>query len=337
MGSDNSSKAKKNRSGILLTDKVKIINDLEKGMSIRAVMQKYRIKARSTVYNIRRSKTKIKNNIENIQGNIGKHRKTFKQASYPKVDEALYNWFLQIRQQHIPVNQDMLILQAEKFFNELVNVGKFGSRGYIHKFIKRYGLRRLKITGEKLSCNMAIIDEYVNVFKTEMRSKDLLPSQIFNADESGLYFKCTPTHTYVDQASVSAPGKKVNRERLTFMPCANMDGSLKLPLLVIGKFLKPRPLKNVQELSVCYTVSKNAWMTRALFRTWFFEQFVPQVRTFLTEQNLPMRAVLVLDNCAAHFDAEDLKSDDGAIETMFLPPNSTAVIQPMDQNVIQMV
>lgn len=231
----------------------------------------------------------------------------------------------------------MLQVQSVKFFNELVREGNFGSRGYIDKFIKRYDIRLLKITGEKLSSNLAVIDEYVKKFSFEMRRRNLQPTQIFNADESGLYFKNTPTNTYVDKDAVTAPGRKVNKERLTFMPCSNMDGTLKLPLMVIGKYLNPRPLKNLRELPVYYTASKNAWMTRTLFKTWFFEHFVPQVRKFLEESGLPVQAVLVLDNCSAHFNTEELKTSDDAIWTMFLPPNTTAVVQPMDQNIIQMI
>lgn len=231
----------------------------------------------------------------------------------------------------------MLQVQATKFFNELVGEGSFGSRGFIDKFLKRYDIRLLKITGEKLSSDLAVIEDYVDKFSAEMTTRKLSPAQIFNADESGLYFKSTPTNTYVDKESVTAPGKKVHKERLTFMPCSNMDGTLKLPLMVIGKYLNPRSLKNIRELPVYYTASKNAWMTRNLFKTWFFEHFVPQVRKFLTESGLPIQAVLVLDNCSAHFNTEELKTSDGAIWTKFLPPNTTAIIQPMDQNVIQMV
>lgn len=86
-----------------------------------------------------------------------------------------------------------------------------------------------------------------------------------------------------------------------------------------------------------YRASKNAWMTRDLFKEWFFDEFVPQVTAFLTSKGLPVRAALVLDNCSAHFNADALKTADGLIFTIFLPPNTTAVIQPMDQNVIQMI
>lgn len=55
----------------------------------------------------------------------------------------------------------------------------------------------------------------------------------------------------------------------------------------------------------------------------------------LTEMGLPVRALLLLDNAPAHPDEEKLKSSDGAIKAMYLPPNTTALIQPMDQGVLE--
>lgn len=229
-----------------------------------------------------------------------------------------------------------MTVQATKLYEKLYNDKNFvGSRGYIVNFIKRHNIRFLKITGEKLSNNAAAVDTYIDHFATIVRH--LSPSQIFNADESGLYFKCTPSSTFVTKDESSAPGRKGNKERVTFMPCANADGSFKLPLMMIGKSKRPRALKNVQELPVYYASSKNAWMTRQFFEDWFFKEFVPKVTGFLEGVELPVRAVLVLDNCSAHCSADVLRTADGAFSTIFLPPNTTALLQPMDQNIIQLV
>ena len=50
-----------------------------------------------------------------------------------------------------------------------------------------------------------------------------------------------------------------------------------------------------------------------------------------------LTAVLVLDNCSAHPDSDDLTSTDSKIFAKFLPPNVTSLIQPMDQGVIESV
>ena len=49
---------------------------------------------------------------------------------------------------------------------------------------------------------------------------------------------------------------------------------------------------------------------------------------------LEPKAVLLMDNCSAHPDEEELKSSDGKVIAKFLPPNVTALIQPMDQGIL---
>ena len=61
---------------------------------------------------------------------------------------------------------------------------------------------------------------------------------------------------------------------------------------------------------------------------------MPSVRRFCSENELEKKALLMLDNAPSHPSSETLQSDDGKILTMFLPPKSTAAIQPMDQAVL---
>ena len=80
---------------------------------------------------------------------------------------------------------------------------------------------------------------------------------------------------------------------------------------------------------------KNAWMPTDHFMEWFHNDFVPHVKKILEALGEKSTAVLLLDNCSAHPDPEDLVSCDGAIFAKFLPPNVTSLIQPMDQGVIE--
>ena len=50
--------------------------------------------------------------------------------------------------------------------------------------------------------------------------------------------------------------------------------------------------------------------------------------------DLEPKAVLLLDNCSAHPNEEELISADGKVVAKFLPPNVTSLIQPMDQGVM---
>ena len=64
-------------------------------------------------------------------------------------------------------------------------------------------------------------------------------------------------------------------------------------------------------------------MTSDIFKTWLHD--------FDREMLLKGRKVLMLvDNCPAHPVIQGLR----AVELLFLPPNCTSVLQPMDQGII---
>lgn len=50
--------------------------------------------------------------------------------------------------------------------------------------------------------------------------------------------------------------------------------------------------------------------------------------------NLPQNALYLLESCPGHLSAQDLLNDDNQIYVMYVPANTTALGQPMDQNVI---
>lgn len=157
---------------------------------------------------------------------------------------------------------------------------------------------------------------------------------MYNADESGLFWKVLPNKTLAHSGEKSAPGRKVSKERITFMPCSNASGSHKLKLLVLGKSMKPRAFKNVH-IPVSYKGQRRAWVTREIFIEWFHNEFVPSVRRKMKELSLSPEAILILDNAPGH--PTQLFSDDNKISVLFLPPYCTPLIQPMDQHVIQAI
>ena len=113
----------------------------------------------------------------------------------------------------------------------------------------------------------------------------------------------------------------------TINACSNATGTVKLPLQLIGKAKKPRCFKhvNMELLPVQYRGQCNAWMSCEIFSEWFNNSFVPTVRKELSKLGLAPKAVLVLDNCPAHPDVDNLFSDDGKIFARFLPPNVTSL------------
>ena len=103
-----------------------------------------------------------------------------------------------------------------------------------------------------------------------------------------------------------------------------MDSSEKLKLLVIGKSKNPRCFKHVKSLPVQYEANKKAWMTGEMFTSWLRKMD----RDF---QRQKRKVLFFVDNCTAHPDFSGLS----AIKLIFLPPNTTSKLQPMDQGIIK--
>jgi hypothetical protein len=188
-------------------------------------------------------------------------------------------------------------------------------------------VRQLQICEEKLSADLSVVEEYKNQFQTIFEENGYIPDQVYNCDETELYYKMMPSKTLAGETENSAPGLKKNKERLTILACSNYSGRYKLRLMCIGKAKRPRAFKNWAVRPVYYRNKKSAWMNSFLFKEWFFEEFVPSARKCLKKIGL------VVDNAKCHLSEDELQSGD--IKIHFLPPNVTAILQPMDQGVVK--
>lgn len=130
--------------------------------------------------------------------------------------------------------------------------------------------------GEAASADKAASKEYPKMLKGIIPRGGYKPEQVFNVDETGLYWKRMPDRTYISKTEKSAPGYKVSKQRLTLLLGANAAGDFKLKPLLIYLSKNPRPLKglNKNQLLVIWRSDKKAWMTKATFKDWFKNHFV---------------------------------------------------------------
>ncbi|XP_064108053.1 tigger transposable element-derived protein 1-like [Macrobrachium nipponense] len=103
--------------------------------------------------------------------------------------------------------------------------------------------------------------------------------QVFNVDETGLFWKRMPNHTYLSKEEKSVPGHKDGKGRLTLLFGANASGDLKLKPLLVYLAENPRPFKGIfkSQLPVIWKSNKKAWVTMMVFKDWFNDHFVPAV------------------------------------------------------------
>ncbi|GBP89083.1 Tigger transposable element-derived protein 4 [Eumeta japonica] len=194
------------------------------------------------------------------------------------------------------------------------------SSSWVQRFRARHNIVAKKVCGEAAGVPEGVTEKWLS-HKWPALSEGYTPEEIFNADETGLFYNLIPDKTLKFKGE-ECKGGKLSKTRITLLVAANMSGSCKRKLLVIGKAKKPRCFKNIHSLPVTYENNTRSWMTSQIFEKW--------LRSWDAELKSGGNKILLLvDNRPAHPVVSNLK----CIKLVFLPPNVTSVLQPMDQRV----
>ncbi len=329
------------RKVITLESKIKIIEELTKGKSQRLVSNIFEV-PKSTVADIWKLREKIQLHVSSSDNpSLAKKRCIIREAQFEDLEKACYLWFIQQRSKGAPVSGPLVQEKALQLFSGVYpdrDPESFkGSSGWFHKFCCRHGIRSISMQGESLSADVSAVDPFKSELAKIMEDEGYTLSQVFNADETGLVWRGMPSKTLVHCGEKHAKNFKKSKDRVTLMACANSTGTCKLPLVFIHTSKKPRCFKHMDMklLPVNYYNQKKAWMNSHIFETWFHDKFVPYVKKFCEHNKIEYKILLLLDNAPAHPSTEVLQSKDGKVKSMFLPPNTTSILQPMDQGILE--
>ena len=201
------------------------------------------------------------------------------------------------------------------------------SNVWLEGFKKRHGIKQRIRHGEAASLDDTAVTEQILGVQTATRAYN--PCDIYNCDETGLFWKATPDRGLTTQ---QYSGTKKHKDRITVYFCCNADGTDKLPLWIIGKAANPRSFGNAKinfnALNCIYKSNSKAWMISDLMVEW--------LRWF--ERHIGNRKVLLLiDDFSAHKVAVEIIKQHRPFQNIlvaWLPPNSTSKTQPLDQGII---
>ena len=302
-----------------IKEKMAVILEVRKGVKSKGLIaQQFGIPA-STLSTFMKNSNKIEEEFSHLKKKDRKLTKVRK-IKFPEVDACMIKWFTQQRDKKIPISGPILLSKAQEF-GALLNISNFKvTNGWLDCFKSRHGIVFKNVCGESGAVNMNEVLEWKKLL-VEMIS-DISAKDVFNVDEAGLFYQCKPDKSLSFKGETCSGGK-LSKQRVTLLIGANMDGSEKLPLLMIGKSANPRCFKNVKSKPIEYQSNSKAWMTAIIFEKWLEQldlKFEKQKRKIL----------LFIDNCSAH-SVPQLRN----IKVIFFPANTTSVLQPMDQGVIK--
>ena len=250
--------------------------------------------------------------------------KRMRVSTYSDVEKALELWIREARDASIPISGPIVLVRAKDLAKQLGHEDFDPGKNWAGSFLHRHGLVFRSIVGEEKAAPKESVESWKNSVLPGLL-EEYSPDDIYNADETALFWRLEPSKSFVYKGD-SCHGGKRSKDRITILPCANMSGNSKLPLLTIGKFAKPRCFNGVPKhrIPTEYTHQRRAWMDSILFSSW-----LAKIDNKMTREG--RRIALVVDNCRAHKKTPNLKS----IKLIYLPPNTTASCQPMDQGIIQ--
>lgn len=363
------SNPKRQRKMLTIPQKVQVLDMLKEGKSLAEVGRHYEINE-SSVRTIKKQERAIRSTAALSFSKTQKRVVTQTNKAVVKMETQLAMWIADLRKRNVGLDTNTIRTKAKNLYDNIAaelgvtedagqdeggdddddgeassssgpstssssqqKKGFVASKGWFEKFQKRHGIRSVNIYGESASADNAAADKYVReTFQNIIEEGRYKPEQVFNMDETGLFWKRMPSRTFIMKDEARAPGFKAQKDRITLIMCGNAAGHLIKPGLIY-KAKNPRALKNKNKnvLPVYWMHNKKAWITKVLTLDWFTLCFIPQVKIYLAEKGLPFKVLLLMDNAGGH--ATDLTYDGVQIE--FLPANTTSLIQPMDQGVIR--
>ena len=181
--------------------------------------------------------------LKAFEKNKIKPKKKNQGFQFPAKEEALHTWYQQLRAKNLPVSGPLMIEKA----------AKFASRLQAESF---------KVMADECEFVSAEVMDSWNTDVLLKLSENWDTNTFTTATKVDYFIRCYQIK-HLHTIGEKCHGSKKSKERVTVMFCANMDGSDKCKLAVIGKFQNPKCFKNVRNLPQDYFAQKmHGWIQK---------------------------------------------------------------------------
>jgi len=164
---------------------------------------------------------------------------------------------------------------------------------------------------------------------------------VFNLDETALYFRRLPTRSIASGKSACIE-RKVSKDRLTLCLIVNTSGTYR-KAAVIGESKKPRCFGKTWDpathLGIPYYSNSSAWMKSDIFSD-ILTCFNREVSA------RPDKVWLLMDNADCHkppvgstmcsWEKKFRGFTMSRVNVVFFPPNTTSLVQPLDMRILKL-
>ena len=135
------------------------------------------------------------------------NRKRIRTAKHTDVETALLMWFKGVRSKNFPVSGPMLQEKAADLAKGLGVDDFVGGSGSLERFKKRHDICFRVICGESASVTSDQTDQWTSTRLPRLLD-EYTPDDIYNADESGLFYRLLPDKSLVMKGESCNGGKQ---------------------------------------------------------------------------------------------------------------------------------
>lgn len=333
-------KVKRARKSLSLETKLDILKRNEFGEGSSAISRSLNL-PQSTVATVLRNASSIKEAAANASSLQVKLLTKHREPIMDRMEGLLKIWIDSQTRQHAPLSFSIIsekalsIIETLKVEMDVKDVQFKASKGWFERFQRRSNLHNVKMSGEAASADHEAAQKFKPELAKLIAEKGYSAKQVINYDETGLYWKKMPSKTYISKEEKHAKGFKAAKDRVTLLLGGNAEGDLKLKPMLVYHSENPRALKGLIKdyLPVVWRANKKAWLTTTIHQDYFSSYLTPKLTEYASANNIANRFLLILDNAPSHPKCMEDWAEN--IEVVFLPPNTTSLIQPMDQTVIK--
>ena len=233
--------------------KLDVIKRHERGEGTTEIGRTHAIAA-STAHSIVQSSAKIKKISQIATSSSATTLTRMRDGAMHNMERLLCVWIEDQTKRRMPLSLAVIQEKARSLWNDLKKKqeaeGKgegaetfTASRGWFMRFCHRANLHNLKCSGEAASADHAAASEFPAKLKKMIEEGGYSPKQVYNIDETGLFWKRMPSRTYIAREEKTAPGFKAAKDRLTLLLGGNAEGDVKLKPLLVYVCENPRALK----------------------------------------------------------------------------------------------
>lgn len=322
---------------------MKILDRLKSGEKVIIIAKDLNLNE-ATIRTIKRNEDRIRSTVSSGSPISLNRTARIKDTIMNKMEKCLMIWIEDCRSRSSPLNSYVIKQKAMKIYEHVKNLEGVSSneshdrefkasKGWFDRFRRRFSLRNMKLGGETASADMEAAQRFREHLGKIIQEGNYSADQVFNADEFTLFWKKMPERSYLSRDEESGSGLKASKDRITLLLCSNASGDFVTKPMLINRSINPRAMKGVDKatLPVYWQADDKAWVTGVIFSDWFYNCFVPEVQDYSNRKDIGFKALLVINNAPGH----PTNLSHPAVRVVFLPPNTTSILQPLDQGIIR--